>query len=62
MSPLVDIRYTNSNLDLSSGAPQVFIGGQNGYPTRPDVCQPRQLRTALRHCPEHSQVSDWWLT
>jgi hypothetical protein len=32
MSPLVDIRYTNSNLDLSSGKPQVFIGGQNGYP------------------------------
>ena len=33
MSPLVDIRYTNSNLDLSSGAPKVFIGGQNGYPS-----------------------------
>ena len=32
MSPLVDIRYTNSNLDLSSGTPKVFIGGQNGYP------------------------------
>jgi hypothetical protein len=32
MSPLVDIHYTNSNLDLSSGTPQVFIGGQNGYP------------------------------
>jgi hypothetical protein len=32
MSPLVDIRYTNSNLDLSSGTPEVFIGGQNGYP------------------------------
>jgi hypothetical protein len=32
MSPLVDIRYTNSNLDLSSGAPQIFVGGQNGYP------------------------------
>jgi len=32
MSPLVDVRYTNSNLDLSSGKPQVFIGGQNGYP------------------------------
>jgi Carboxypeptidase regulatory-like domain/TonB-dependent Receptor Plug Domain len=32
MSPLVDIRYTNSNLDLRSGTPQVFIGGQNGYP------------------------------
>jgi len=32
MNPLVDIRYTNSNLDLSKGAPQIFIGGQNGYP------------------------------
>ena len=32
MSPLIDIEYTNSNLDLSHGAPQVFIGGQNGYP------------------------------
>ena len=32
MSPLVDIRYTNSNLDLNSGTPKVFIGGQNGYP------------------------------
>jgi hypothetical protein len=32
MSPLVDIRYANSNLDLSSGTPQVFIGGQNHYP------------------------------
>ena len=32
MSPLIDIRYTNSNLDLSTGTPQVFIGGQNGYP------------------------------
>ncbi|HET7102676.1 MAG TPA: carboxypeptidase-like regulatory domain-containing protein [Terracidiphilus sp.] len=32
MSPLVDITYTNSNLDLSTGTPRVFIGGQNGYP------------------------------
>jgi Carboxypeptidase regulatory-like domain/TonB-dependent Receptor Plug Domain len=32
MSPLWDVSYTNSNLDLSSGAPQPFIGGQNGYP------------------------------
>lgn len=32
MSPLVDIQYTNSNLDLSSGTPKAFIGGQNGYP------------------------------
>lgn len=32
MSPLVDLDYANSNLDLSSGKPEVFIGGQNGYP------------------------------
>jgi hypothetical protein len=32
MSPLVDINYPNSNLDLSTGTPHVFIGGQNGYP------------------------------
>ena len=32
MDPLVDIHYTNSNLDLSGAAPQIFIGGQNGYP------------------------------
>jgi hypothetical protein len=33
MSPLVDIQYTNSNLDLSDpNKPQAFIGGQNGYP------------------------------
>jgi len=32
MSPLVDVNYPNTNLDLSSGTPQIFIGGQNGYP------------------------------
>lgn len=32
MSPLYDRKYTNSNLDLSTGTPRVFIGGQNGYP------------------------------
>ena len=32
MSPLVDIRYTNSNLVITDGTPQVFIGGQNGFP------------------------------
>jgi hypothetical protein len=32
MSPLVDLDYANSNLDTSTGTPQVFIGGQNGYP------------------------------
>ena len=48
MSPLVDIRYTNSNLDLSSGAPQVFIGGQNGYPRGLMYANRHQLRTPAR--------------
>jgi hypothetical protein len=30
--PLHDITYTNTNLTFQSGAPQIFIGGQNGYP------------------------------
>ena len=32
MSPLVDIRYPNTNLDFQNGRPFVFIGGQQGYP------------------------------
>ena len=35
MQPLVDISYTNANLTFPNGvgsAPQVFIGGQNGFP------------------------------
>ena len=32
MSPLVDIRYTNTNLTFENGVPQVFIGGQQGFP------------------------------
>jgi Carboxypeptidase regulatory-like domain len=35
MNPLVDITYTNTNLVFLNGmnsVPQVFIGGQNGYP------------------------------
>lgn len=31
-SPLVDQNYTNTNLTFSGATPQVFIGGQNGYP------------------------------
>jgi hypothetical protein len=33
MDPLVDIRYTNSNITFAGGKPEVFIGGQNGYPS-----------------------------
>src|SRR2546423_3171250 len=32
-SPLTDIRYTNTNLIFTTGTPQIFIGGQNGYPS-----------------------------
>jgi len=32
MSPLVDIRYTNTNLTFENGVPEVFIGGQQGFP------------------------------
>ena len=33
MEPLVDIQYTNTNLTFPpQGAPEVFVGGQNGYP------------------------------
>ncbi|MHB1840635.1 MAG: TonB-dependent receptor [Acidobacteriaceae bacterium] len=31
-SPLWDSHYTNSNLDISSGTPVAFIGGQENYP------------------------------
>jgi hypothetical protein len=31
-SPLWDAHYTNSNLDISSGRPVAFIGGQEQYP------------------------------
>ena len=31
-SPLWDAHYTNSNLDISSGTPVAFIGGQGKYP------------------------------
>jgi hypothetical protein len=33
MDPLVDIKYTNSNLVFNNGVPSVFIGGQNGFPS-----------------------------
>jgi len=32
MSPLVDIRYANTNLTFQNGVPAVFIGGQEGFP------------------------------
>jgi hypothetical protein len=33
MSPLVDIDFTNTNLTITDGVPQIFIGGQDGYPS-----------------------------
>ena len=32
MDPLVDIKFANSNLIFVNGRPQVFVGGQNGFP------------------------------
>ncbi|HEU4511351.1 MAG TPA: carboxypeptidase regulatory-like domain-containing protein [Pyrinomonadaceae bacterium] len=32
MSPLIDIRYANTNLVFENGVPFVFIGGQQGFP------------------------------
>jgi hypothetical protein len=32
MSPLVDIRYPNTNLVFNNGVPFVFVGGQQGFP------------------------------
>jgi hypothetical protein len=32
MSPLVDIRYPNTNLTFQNGVPFVFVGGQQGFP------------------------------
>lgn len=32
MSPLVDIRYANTNLTFENGVPFVFVGGQQGFP------------------------------
>lgn len=46
MSPLVDIDYTNTNLTISDGVPQVFIGGQNGYPN--GLMYPNKARVAPR--------------
>src|ERR1700756_5679941 len=32
-NPLYDKNNTNTNLILQDGAPSVFVGGQNGYPS-----------------------------
>ena len=33
MSPLHDVDFANTNLAISNGVPQIFIGGQAGYPS-----------------------------
>ena len=47
MHPLVDIRYTNTNLTFVNGVPQVFIGGQNGYPEGLQYLQTRNFAPRL---------------
>jgi carboxypeptidase family protein len=46
MSPLVDIRYPNTNLVFKDGVPFVFIGGQQGFPE--GLSNPNKLRFAPR--------------
>jgi hypothetical protein len=46
MSPLRDIRYPNSNLTFVNGVPQVFIGGQQGFPE--GLMYPNKLNFAPR--------------
>lgn len=46
MSPLVDIRYANTNLVFNDGVPFVFIGGQQGFPE--GLSNPNKLRFAPR--------------
>jgi hypothetical protein len=55
MSPLVDVDYTNSNLVFVAGTPQVFIGGQNGYPR--GLMYPNDARFAPRLGLAHSLPS-----
>lgn len=59
MSPLRDIRYPNSNLTFVNGVPQVFIGGQQGYPQ--GLMFPNKLNFAPRfgishHIPRYGFV------
>ena len=48
MSPLVDIRYTNTNLTFENGVPFVFIGGQQGFPEGFELFEQAQI------CPARS--------
>ncbi len=58
MSPLRDIRYPNSNLTFTNGVPQVFIGGQQGYPK--GLMFPNKLNFAPRFGLSH-QISRYGL-
>ena len=58
MSPLKDIRYPNSNLTFANGVPQVFIGGQQGYPV--GLMFPNKLNFAPRFGLSH-QISRYGL-
>jgi hypothetical protein len=46
MNPLYDRKYTNSNLIFQDGQPQVFVGGQQGYPK--GLMYPNKLNFAPR--------------
>jgi hypothetical protein len=52
MSPLTDIRYTNTNLVFNNGVPSVFIGGQLGFPD--GLLNPNKLNFAPRFGISHN--------
>ena len=58
MSPLRDIRYPNSNLTFVSGVPQVFVGGQQGYPV--GLMFPNKLNFAPRFGISHHIPGTGW--
>ena len=50
-NPLYDKDNTNTNLIFQNGVPSVFVGGQNGYPARADVCEQAQLCARVSESP-----------
>ena len=51
MSPLVDIRYANTNLVFQNGVPFVFIGGQQGFPEGLNYANKLEFCAARRASP-----------
>ncbi len=55
MDPLVDIRYTNSNLTFQNGVPSVFHRRAERLSQGIEISQPSQPRAAVRYLAGNSQ-------